>query len=102
MIDPNGDRSRNRSSGYPTIGRSETSDVQTPSAGLVHNLNLDFNVVRVQMIMETIQRMAPDGSLLALLAQQRAEAVNIVVAEKSVGVSRREPYVSHNDRAMRA
>jgi hypothetical protein len=102
MVDPNGDRSRNRSSGYPTIGRSETSDVQTPIVGLVRNLNPDFNVVRVQMIIETIQRMTPDGSPLALLAQQGAEAVNIVVAEKSVGVSQREPYVSHNDRARRA
>jgi hypothetical protein len=35
MVAPNGDRSRNNSSGYPTIERSETSDVQTPSAGLV-------------------------------------------------------------------
>jgi hypothetical protein len=33
--------------------------------------------------METIQRMAPDGSPLALLAQQGAEAVNLIVAEKS-------------------
>jgi hypothetical protein len=32
--------------------------------------------------METIQRMAPDGSSLALLAQQGAEAVNLVVAKK--------------------
>jgi hypothetical protein len=102
MVDPNGDRSRNRSSGYPTIERSETSDVQTPIVGLVRNLNPDFNVVRVQMIIETIQRMTLDGSPPALLAQQGAEVVNIVVAEKSVGVSRREPYVSHNDRARRA
>jgi hypothetical protein len=68
MVAPNGDRSCNSSSGYPTIGRSETSGAQTPSAGLVRNLNPDFNVVRVQVIMETIQRMAPDGSPLALLA----------------------------------
>jgi hypothetical protein len=102
MVDLNEDRSCNRSSGYSTIGRSETSDVQTPSAGLVRNLNPDFNAVRVQMIIEIIQRMTPDGSPLALLAQQGAEAVNIVVAEKSVDVSRREPYVSHNDRARRA
>jgi hypothetical protein len=47
MVAPNGDRSRNSSSGYPTIGRSETSDAQTPSAGLVQNLNPDFNVVWV-------------------------------------------------------
>jgi hypothetical protein len=57
-----------------------------PLAGLVRNLNPEFNVVRVHAIMETIQRMAPDGSPLALLAQQGAEAVNLVVAEKSAGV----------------
>jgi hypothetical protein len=50
---------------------------------MVQNLNPDFNVVRVQAIMETIQRMTPDGSPLALLAQQGAEAANLVVAEKS-------------------
>jgi hypothetical protein len=83
MVAPNGDRSRNSSSGYPTIGRSETSDVQTPSTGLVQNLNSDFNAVRIQAIMETIKRMVPDGSPLALLAQQGAEAANLIVAEKS-------------------
>jgi hypothetical protein len=51
MVAPNGDRSRNSSSGYPTIGRSEASDAQTPSTGLVRNLNPDFNAVRVQTIM---------------------------------------------------
>jgi hypothetical protein len=65
-------------------------------------LNPDFNVVRVQAIMETIQQMASDGSPLALLAQQGAEAANLVVAEKSTGVPRREPSVGHNDRARRA
>jgi hypothetical protein len=69
MVAPDGDRVCNSSSGYPTIGRSEAYDAQTPSTGLVRNLNPDFNVVRVQVIMETIQRMAPDGSPLALLAQ---------------------------------
>jgi hypothetical protein len=68
MVAPNGDRSRNSSNGYPTIGRSETSGAQTPSVGLGRNLNPDFNDVRVQAIMETIQRMTPDGSPLALLA----------------------------------
>jgi hypothetical protein len=67
MVAPKGDRSCNNSSGYPTIRRSETSDAQTPSAGLVQNLNPDINTVRVQAIMETIQRMSPDGSALALL-----------------------------------
>jgi hypothetical protein len=86
MVAPDGDRTRNSSSGYPTIGRSEATDVQTPSAGLVQNLNPDFNVVRVQAIMETIQRMTPDGSPLALLAQQGAEAANLMVAEKLAGV----------------
>jgi hypothetical protein len=45
----------------PLFGRSEASDAQTPSTGLVQNLNSDFNAVRVQAIMETIQHMAPDG-----------------------------------------
>jgi hypothetical protein len=69
MVALNGDRSRNSSSRYPTIGRLEASDVWTPSGGLVRNLNPDFNAVWVQAIMETIQRMAPDGSPLAVLAQ---------------------------------
>jgi hypothetical protein len=47
MVTPNGDQSRNRSSGYPTIERSEAYDAQTPSAGLVQNLNPDFNAVWV-------------------------------------------------------
>jgi hypothetical protein len=49
-------------------------------------LNPDFNVVWVQAIMETIKRMAPDGSPLVVLAQQGAEAANLVVVEKSVGI----------------
>jgi hypothetical protein len=67
MVAPNGDRSNNTSSRYPTIGRSEASDARTPSGGLV--LNLDFNAVWVQEIIETIQRMAPYGSPLTVLAQ---------------------------------
>jgi hypothetical protein len=82
MVAPDGDRAHNSSSGYPTIGRSETTDAQTPSVGLVRNLNLEFNVIRVHAIMETIQGMTPDGSPLALLAQQGAKAVNLVIAEK--------------------
>jgi hypothetical protein len=54
MVAPNGDWSCNSSSRYPTIGRSEAFDAKTPSVGLVRNLNLDFNAVRVQAIMETI------------------------------------------------
>jgi hypothetical protein len=53
---------------------------------LVQNLNLDFNTVQVQAIMETIQRMAPDGSPLAVLDQQGAEAANLIVTEKSPGI----------------
>jgi hypothetical protein len=68
MVAPNGDQSHNSSNGYPTIGRSEASNAQTPSVSLDRNLNPDFNVVWVQAIMETIQRMAPDGSPLVVLA----------------------------------
>jgi hypothetical protein len=69
ILAPNEDQLRHSFSGYPTIRRSEASDTRTPSTGLIQNLNPDFNAVRVQAIMETIQRMAPDGSPLALLAQ---------------------------------
>jgi hypothetical protein len=93
MVAPDGDQARNSSSGYPTIGRSEVTDVQTPSVGLVRNLNLDFNAVWVQAIIETIQRLAPDGSPLALLAQQEADAVNLIVAEKSAGVPEVKPHL---------
>jgi hypothetical protein len=102
MVAPNEDQPRHSSSGYSTIGRSEASDARTLSTGLIRNLNSDFNAIRVQAIMETIQRKAPDGSPLALLAQQGAEAVNLVVAEKWTGVPRREPSGGHNDQTRRA
>jgi hypothetical protein len=102
MVAPDGDQARNSSSGYPTTGRSDVTDAQTPSAGLVRNLNLDFNAIRVQAIMETIQRMTPDGSPLALLAQQGTEVVNLIVAEKLASVPRGEPSAGRNDRAGRA
>jgi hypothetical protein len=47
MVAPDRDRARNNSNGYPTIGRSDASDAQTPNTGLVQNLNPDFNAVRV-------------------------------------------------------
>jgi hypothetical protein len=102
MVAPDVDRAHNSCSGYATIGRSEATDAQTPSARLVWNLNPDFNAVRVQAIMEIIQCMAPDGSRLALLAQQGAEAVNLVVAEKSAGIPRGELFAGHNGRAGHA
>jgi hypothetical protein len=64
---------------------------------LVQNLNPDFNDVWVQAIMETIQLMVPYGSPIAVLAQQGAEVVNLVVVEKSAGVPRREPSIDDND-----
>ena len=50
--------------------------------------------------METIQCMTPNDSPLALLAQQGAEAVNLVVADKSASGPRREPSGGQNDWAM--
>jgi hypothetical protein len=52
--------------------------------------------------METIQRMAPDGSPLAILAQQEAEAANLVIIEKSVGVPQKEASINNNDQARYA
>jgi hypothetical protein len=49
--------------------------------------------------METIQHMVADGSPLVLLAQEGAEAANLIVAEKSASVPRGEPSASRNDQA---
>jgi hypothetical protein len=46
--------------------------------------------------------MAPDGSPLAILAQQGVKAANLVIAEKSAGIPRREPSIGDNDWARRA
>jgi hypothetical protein len=46
--------------------------------------------------------MAPDGSPPALLAQHGAEAVNLIIAEKSASGPQREPSAGHNDRARHA
>jgi hypothetical protein len=68
MVAPNGDPSHHSTSRYPTIGRSEVSDARSPNAEMIQNLNLDFNVVQFQTIMEYIQRMAPEGSPIIALA----------------------------------
>jgi hypothetical protein len=52
--------------------------------------------------METIQRMAPDGSPFVVLAQQGVEVVNLIIAEKSAGIPRREPPAGNNDWVRRA
>jgi hypothetical protein len=96
MVAPAGAHSQNSSSRYFTIGRSEALDVWTPSDILVQNLNLDFNVVWLQTIMESIQHMTPEGSSLPALAQQRANATNHVIAvERSVSNHRRKPSIGN-------
>jgi hypothetical protein len=40
--------------------------------------------------------------LLHFWLSKGAEATNLIIAEKSAGVPRREPSVGHNDRARRA
>jgi hypothetical protein len=45
------------------------SDARTPSSNIVRNLNLDFNKVRLQIIMESIQWVVPPDSPLVALAQ---------------------------------
>jgi hypothetical protein len=95
MVAPNRDLSYNSSSRYPTIGRSEASDTQTPNNGMIQNLNLDFNVIRLKTIIEFIQRIAPEGSPLIALAQQGAEVANVIIAQRSVGNPRGEPSVGN-------
>jgi hypothetical protein len=95
MVALNRDPSHNNSNRYPTIGRSEASDAQTPNDGMIRNLNLDFNAIRLQTIMESIQRMAPEGSPLIALAQQGDEVANVVVAQRSTGNPRGESSVDN-------
>jgi hypothetical protein len=85
MVAPNGDPSHNNSNIYLTIGRLEVSDAWTPNDGMIRNLNPDFNAIRLQTIMESIQRMALEGSSLITLAQQGAEVANVIVAQRSAG-----------------
>jgi hypothetical protein len=68
---------------------------------MIQNLNPDFNAMRLQTIMESIQRMEPEGSPLVALAQQGAEAANYIIAEQSADNPRGEPFVDNqsNDRA---
>jgi hypothetical protein len=101
MVVPTEAPSHNSCSRYPTIERSEMSDAQTPNNGMIQNLNSNFNAVRLQTIMESIQRMAPEGSPVVALAQQGVEAVNYVIAQRSADNPRGEPSVDKrsNDRA---
>jgi hypothetical protein len=104
MVAPAGAPSNNSSSRYPTIGRSEAFDARTPNDRMIQNLNLDFNVVRLQPIMKSIQRMAPEGSILVALAQQGAEAANYVIAQRLADNPRGELSVGNqsNDWVKRA
>jgi hypothetical protein len=95
MVAPAGGPSQNNSSKYPTIKRLEASDARTPNDEIIWNLNSDFNVIRLQTIMESIQRMAPEGSPLTALAQQGAEVANVIVAQRATGNPRGEPSVGN-------
>jgi hypothetical protein len=57
------------------------SDARTPNDEMIQNLNPNFNVVRLQTIMESIQRITPEVSPLVALVQQGAEVANHVIAE---------------------
>jgi hypothetical protein len=103
MVAPNRDPSHNNSSRYLTIGRLEVSDAQMHNDGMIQNLNPDFNVIRLQTIMESIQQMALEGSPLITLAQQGAEVTNVIVAQRSADNPRGEPSISNrsNDQGKR-
>jgi hypothetical protein len=105
MVGPARGNSQNNSSKYPTIGGSEASDTWTPSNNIVRNLNPDFDTVRLQTIMESIQRMVSPDSPLVTLAQQGVEATsNIIIAAPMTRNHRGEPSDDNrsNDRAERA
>jgi hypothetical protein len=95
MVAPTRAPLHNSSSKYPTIGRSKASDARTPNDGMIQNLNLDFNVMRLQTIMESIQRMAHEGSPLIALAQQGAKMAIYVIAQRLASNPRGEPSFSN-------
>jgi hypothetical protein len=68
MVGPVRVTSHNSSSRYPTIRGSKASNAQTPSTRIVRNLNSDFNTMRLQTIIESIQCMVPNDSPLIALA----------------------------------
>jgi hypothetical protein len=100
MVALAGAPSHDSSSRYPTIVRLEASDARTPNDRMIQNLNQDFNAVRLQTIMKSIQRMKPKGSPLITLPRQGAEAANLIVAERSADNHRKESFVGNrsNDR----
>jgi hypothetical protein len=57
------------------------SDARTPNDEMIQNLNPNFNIVRLQTIMESIQRITPEVFPLIALVQQGAEVANHVIAE---------------------
>jgi hypothetical protein len=95
MLAPARVPSQHSSSRYPTIGRSEASDARTSDDGMIRNLNPDFNAIRLQTIIESIQQMTHEGSPLVTLAQQGAEVANVVVAQRSADNPRGEPSVGN-------
>jgi hypothetical protein len=96
MVAPTGAPSQNSFNRYPTIRRSEAYDARTPNNRLARNLNSDINTVRLRTIMESIQRMTPEGSPLLALAQQGAEAASHVIAvERLAGNHRGEPSIGN-------
>jgi hypothetical protein len=62
---------------------------------MIQNLNPDFNIIRLQTIMESIQWMTAEGSSLIALAQQGVEVANIIVAQRSASNSRGKPSVDN-------
>jgi hypothetical protein len=102
MVGPDKAPSHNNSTRYPTIRVSEVSDAWTPSNRIVQNLNLNFNTMGLQTIMESLQHMVPQDSPLVVLAQQGVEVVGQIVAvELSAGNHRGKPSIGNRsaDRA---
>jgi hypothetical protein len=62
---------------------------------MIQNPNPDFNVIRLQTIMESIQRMTPEGSPLITLSHQAAEVANVIVEQRSAGNPRGEPSIGN-------
>jgi hypothetical protein len=71
---------------------------------VIQNLNPDFNAMRHQTIMESIERKALEGSPLTTLAYQGTEVVNYVIEERPTSNPQGKPSVDNrsNNRKKRA
>jgi hypothetical protein len=96
MVGPARVHSHNSYSRYPTIRGPEASNIGTPSNKVVQNLNLDLNVVRLQTIMESIQRLVCQSGFTTLPPASVLEQPAMVHCWSGLGLSSSKLGMMHS------